>query len=63
MRTAEHYALGMITDQDADDIASYLTKLFGPESVLPKSPADMPHYKDTVRLFQQRCNEYRVRGI
>ncbi len=51
MRTAEHYALGMITDKDADDIASYLTKLFGPESVLPKSPADLPNYKDTVRTF------------
>ena len=38
-----------ITDQEAGDIASYLTKLFGPESVLPKSPADMPGYKDTVR--------------
>ena len=32
-------------------IASYLTKLFGPDSVLPKSPADMPEYKDTVRPF------------
>jgi virginiamycin B lyase len=51
MRTAEHYALGMITDKDADDIATYLTSLFGPESVLPKSPADMPQYKSTVRSF------------
>ncbi len=33
------------------DIASYLTSLFGPDSVLPKSPADMPGYKDTVRPF------------
>jgi virginiamycin B lyase len=49
MRTAMHYALANVTDQDADDIASYLTQLFGPESVLPKSPADMPEYKATVR--------------
>ena len=49
MRTSEHYGLSYITDQEAADIASYLTKLFGPESVLPKSPADMPGYKDTVR--------------
>ena len=40
-----------MTDQDASDIASYLTSLFGPDSVLPKSPADMPGYKDTVRPF------------
>ncbi|MGD0962745.1 MAG: carboxypeptidase regulatory-like domain-containing protein [Candidatus Acidiferrales bacterium] len=52
MRTAMHYALGSrFTDQDASDVASYLTSLFGPESVLPKSPADMPGYKDTMRPF------------
>ena len=51
MRTAMHFSLAKVTDRDADDIASYLTKLFGPESVLPKSPADMPGYKDTVRPF------------
>jgi len=51
MRTAMHFSLAKVTDQDADDIASYLTKLFGQESVLPKSPADMPGYKDTVRPF------------
>jgi virginiamycin B lyase len=51
MRTSEHYGLSYITDQQADDIASYLTWLFGPSSVLPKSPADMPGYKDTVRPF------------
>jgi virginiamycin B lyase len=46
-----HFSLYDVTDQQADDIASYLTSLFGPESVLPKSPADMPAYKDTVRRF------------
>lgn len=49
MRTAEHYALAMVKDQDADDIATYLTKLFGPDSVLPKSPTDMPQYKATLQ--------------
>lgn len=38
-------------DQDAADVASYLTSLFGPESILPKSPASMPKYKETVRPF------------
>jgi virginiamycin B lyase len=28
-----------------------LTSLFGPDSVLPKSPEDMPNYKQTVRSF------------
>ncbi|MGD0964103.1 MAG: carboxypeptidase regulatory-like domain-containing protein [Candidatus Acidiferrales bacterium] len=51
MRTAMHYNLPHLTDQDAGDVASYLTSLFGPESVLPKSPEDMPKYKDTVRPF------------
>ncbi len=46
-----HFALANVSDQDAGDIASYLTTLFGPDSVLPKSPVDMPGYKDTVRPF------------
>jgi mono/diheme cytochrome c family protein len=51
MRTVMHYGLYNLTDQEADDIATYLTSLFGPDSVLPKSPADMPKYKDTLRPF------------
>jgi hypothetical protein len=51
MRSAMHFNLAHLTDQEADDIASYITSLFGPDSVLPKSPADMPAYKDTVRPF------------
>lgn len=42
-----------ITDDQAGDIAAYLTKLFGPDSVLPKSPEDMPNYKETVRSFSK----------
>jgi virginiamycin B lyase len=49
MRTAMGYGLARFTDQDATDVVSYLTSLFGPESVLPKSPADMPGYKDTLQ--------------
>ena len=51
MRTVMHFSFDRFTDQDASDLASYLTSLFGPDSVLPKSPADMPGYKDTVRHF------------
>ena len=51
MRTAMHFSLYHLTDQEADEIESYLTKLWGPDSVLPKSPADMPEYKSTVTQF------------
>jgi virginiamycin B lyase len=51
MRTAMHFGLSGLTDQEANEIATYLTSLFGPDSVLPKSPADMPQYKDTVTQF------------
>jgi len=51
MRTTMHFSLASVTDQDASELASYLTSLFGPDPVLPKSPADMPGYKDTVRPF------------
>ncbi len=52
MRTAMHYGFGVnSSDQDASEVANYLTSLFGPDSVLPKSPENMPGYKDTVRPF------------
>jgi virginiamycin B lyase len=43
------------TDQDAEDVATYLASLFGPDSVLPKSAADMPGYKQTVRPFSSEA--------
>jgi virginiamycin B lyase len=52
MRSSMTYVLGTrLNDQDATELSSYLTSLFGPDSVLPKSPADMPAYKATVRPF------------
>ena len=51
MRTAMHFNLPYITDQDAADLAAYLARLFGPDSVLTKSPVDMPGYKETLRPF------------
>lgn len=50
MRTAMKYALATrFTDQDATDLGAYLTSVFGPDSVLPKSPTDLPGYKATLR--------------
>ncbi|HVB33393.1 MAG TPA: carboxypeptidase regulatory-like domain-containing protein [Patescibacteria group bacterium] len=37
------------TDQMADQAATYLTQLFGPNSTLPASPADLAGYQATVR--------------
>ena len=52
MQTAMKFGLeDRLNDEQADMIAAYLAKLFGPDSVLPKSPADMPEYKDTLRPF------------
>lgn len=52
MRTAMNFGLvGRVSDQEADDLASYLNSLFGPDSVLPKSPEDAPGYKETLRPF------------
>jgi streptogramin lyase len=43
------------TDQKAEDIVHYMNHVFGEESVLPRSPADLPHYKDTVRNFSDEA--------
>ncbi len=54
MRQAMHFSIFLgphFSDQDAADVGSYLTSLFGPDSVLPKSPADMPGYQKTVRPY------------
>jgi len=54
MREAMHFSIFLgphFSDQDAADVASYLTSLFGLDSVLPKSPADVTGYKETLRPF------------
>jgi virginiamycin B lyase len=54
MREAMHFSIFLgpnFSDQDAEEVATYLNSLFGPDSVLPKSPADMPAYQKTVRPF------------
>jgi virginiamycin B lyase len=58
MREAMHFSVFLgdhFSDQDAEDIASYLASLFGPDSVLPKSPADVPGYKETLRPFSSEA--------
>ncbi len=38
-------------DQKSEDVVFYINHVFGEDSVLPKSPADLPNYKDEVRPF------------
>src|SRR3984893_9548164 len=38
-----------INDEKANELVSYLNSTFGQDSTVPRSPADMTGYKDTVR--------------
>jgi virginiamycin B lyase len=40
---------GRLDDQQIAELSAYLASLFGPDSVLPKSPAELQGYEDTVR--------------
>jgi virginiamycin B lyase len=52
MRDSMWFSLSWrFTDQDAALVSSYLTQLYGPDSILPKSPEQMPQYKETVPTF------------
>src|SRR5580700_8418541 len=47
MRTRMHFLLGsMVNDEQAGKVASFIADAFGPDSALPKSPADLPEYKN-----------------
>ena len=52
MRETMHARLSNhISDQDAAALVSYLNSNFGVDSDLPRSPAELPGYKETVRPF------------
>jgi virginiamycin B lyase len=51
MRTTFGYLLGSVNDQDAENVIAYLTKEFGPDSALPRSPADLPEYQSVKQEF------------
>ncbi len=58
MRETMHFSLSYrITDQDAEEVAAYLHKLYGEDSVLPKSAADAPGYKETLRPFTSEATK------
>jgi streptogramin lyase len=43
------------TNQMSDQAATYLTQVFGLNSTIPASPADLPGYKGTVRSFSNEA--------
>jgi virginiamycin B lyase len=42
-------------DQKADKVISYINAMFGEDSKLPKSPADLPQYQSEVRPFSDEA--------
>jgi virginiamycin B lyase len=56
-----------INDEKANELVSYLNSTFGQDSTVPRSPVDVPGYKDTVRPFSDEAMnivyvEYDVSG-
>jgi virginiamycin B lyase len=68
MRQAMAFQLSdRFTDEKANEVISYLNSVFGEDSTVPRSPADLPAYKDTVRPFSDEAMnivyvEYDVSG-
>jgi len=42
-------------DQKAENVVSYMNTMFGENSKLPKSPADLPQYRSEVRPFSDEA--------
>jgi virginiamycin B lyase len=56
-----------INDEKANELVSYLNSTFGQDSTVPRSPAELPGYRDTVRPFADEAMnivyvEYDVSG-
>jgi len=59
MVTAMHFfvgGVGRFSDQDQENVVSYLTSTFGPDSTKPKSPADLPKYAELKQNFPDKAN-------
>ena len=46
-----------VTDQKAEEVVQYLASMFSEDSVLPKSPADLPKYKELVHAFPEEASK------
>ncbi|HVB34109.1 MAG TPA: carboxypeptidase regulatory-like domain-containing protein [Patescibacteria group bacterium] len=50
-----YFPLPPLNKRQQNLVAAYLTQVFGPNSDLPPSPADLPGYKATVRKFKNEA--------
>lgn len=70
MVTAMHFFIGGVgrfSDRDQEDVVSYLTSTFGPDSTKAKSPADLPKYQEVKQTFPDEAmnivyTEYELPG-
>jgi Carboxypeptidase regulatory-like domain len=46
-----------LTDQKADEVVQYLTSMFSEDSILPKSPTELPKYRDVTRNFGDEASK------
>jgi virginiamycin B lyase len=46
-----------ITDRQADDVVSYMTTMFSPNSTVPRNPAELPGYKRVEQHFSDEAME------
>lgn len=49
MRTAMHYRLAGLSDENADTLVSYLNSVWGVDSKVPRAVGDLPAFKALVR--------------
>lgn len=70
MVTAMHFfvgGVGRFSDQDQENVVTYLTSTFGPDSTKAKSPAELPKYQDVKQTFPDEAmkivyTEYELPG-
>lgn len=70
MVTAMHFFIGGVgrfTDQDEENVVTYLSSTFGPDSTKAKSPADLPKYQELKQTFPDEAmkivyTEYELPG-
>ena len=46
-----------LTDEKAEEVVQYLASMFSEDSVLPKSPTDLPNYKDVAKTFGDEASK------
>lgn len=72
MQTAMHFSFTFsepdrFNDEKGDKLAAWLAQMWGPDATLPRSPAEMPGYQDTLAKFGNQASniayvEYEMPG-